>query len=84
MSDQTAMRAHAWDFVKATPVATFLGWLLSGHTLSYLATATGLLYTCLITFQKLRELGVFRWIARRFAPKVPAPPPPGVRQTQDE
>jgi hypothetical protein len=78
-----AVRAHVWDAVKATPVASMLGWLVSGHTISYAAGLVGFLYTCLVTHQKLKEMGVYRWISRRVHPEPVIPRPPG-RTAQDE
>ena len=61
------MRDHIVDGAKASPVMAYVTALLSGIPLNDLAALAALIYTLVLIWDKLRQMGVFRKIAAWFS-----------------
>lgn len=61
------MREHIVDGAKASPVLAYITAMLGGIPLNELATLAALVYTLILIWDKLRQMGVFRKIAAWFS-----------------
>lgn len=66
------VKTMAADGAKASPLLGYWGAVLSGMTLADWATLAALVYSLILIFDKLKQMGVFRFISRRVR-KVAAP-----------
>jgi hypothetical protein len=63
----SVLRDNVVDGAKATPLLGMAAAWLGGISIHEWAAAAGLAYSAILIFDKLRQMGVFRWGGRQVA-----------------
>lgn len=63
----SVLRDNVVDGAKASPLVGIAAAWLGGMSIHEWAAAFGLIYSAILIFDKLRQMGVFRWAGRQIA-----------------